>query len=169
MSRTRELDEILHIMRERGLPDPCPDGVPCCDGYAYIGPEYCTCWEAVYEDGQREPQRDAEQHTRPRMCADCAFRPGSPERRDSEHAVCNSGDLLRMVHDPDEVFACHDGLRRAIGWRHPNGLFIRHDPRDAVVPYSPPIEGRRAYRLDGSPALHCAGLAAARRAKDWSP
>jgi len=166
---TKSIDHILHIMADRDLPDPCPDGVPCCDGYAYIGPHACLCWEPVYEDGQQEPRREAEHLTRPSMCVDCAFRPGSPERRDSEQAACSSGDLLRIVHNREEVFACHDGLRKGVGWRHPNGMFVHVDPRDGVVPYSPPIEGRRAYRLDGSPALHCAGLAAARRAKDWLP
>lgn len=167
MSHT--LDEILNLSAGRGLPDPCPDGVPCCDGYAYLGFEHCTCWDVVYEGDQQEPQRHAEHQTRPSMCADCAFRPGSPERRDSDQAVCDSTDLLRLVHNPDEVFACHDGLRRAIGWRHPNGMYVEHDPQDGVVAYSPPIEGRRAYRLDGTPALHCAGLAAARKAKAWLP
>lgn len=167
---TRSIDEILHLSALRDLPDPLgPDDPPCCDGYGYLGYQHCMCWETVYEDGQQEPRRDAEHLTRLKMCADCAFRPGSPERRDSEQAVCSSTDLMRIVHNPDEVFVCHDGLRRAIGWRHPNGMFVEHTERDGVVAYSPPMEGRRAYQLDGTPALHCAGLAAARRAKDWMP
>lgn len=165
----RELREILHMMAERDLPD-ATDGVPCCDAYAIFGPTYCTCWEVVYEDGQAEPQRDAEPVVRPGgMCGDCAFRPGSPERRDSEKAVCDSSDLTRIVYDDGQTFACHDGLRRAIGQRHPSGMFVPHVVEDGVVAYSPPIEGQRAYKLDGSPAFHCAGLAAARKAKEWLP
>lgn len=167
---SKSLGEILCLSAERNLPDPSPDGVPCCDGYAYLGYQHCTCWEQVYEGHQAEPRRDAEQVVRPGgMCTDCAFRPGSPERRDSRHAVCDSGDLMRVVHNREETFACHDGLRRGIGWRHPNGMFIPYQAADGVVAYCPPIEGRRAYKLDGSPAFHCAGLAAARRAKDWLP
>lgn len=163
------ISECLDMLDARHLPDPCPDGDPCCYAYAIYGPECCTCWVVVYEGGQQEPQRDVPQVTRSSMCADCAFRPGSPERRDSPRAVCGSDDLLRLVYDHREVFACHDGLRRAIGWSHPNGLYVPHAEEDGVVAYSPPIEGRVAYRLDGTPALHCAGLAAARRAKEWTP
>lgn len=167
----RELDEILTMHAARGLPDPSPDGVPCCDGYAYLGPEHCLCWKRVHDHDQQPPQIDAPLLTAASMCADCAFRPNSPERRDSDHAVCSSGDLMRMaMPDNPERFFCHRGMRAIVGHWHPTaGIWAPHDPIDAVVPYDPPIIDSVAYQADGSPGLLCAGLAAARRAKDWTP
>lgn len=151
------------------LPDPCPDGVPCCDGYAYFGPENCTCWERVYDLEQVDPQTSCAVETRDRPCSDCAFRPGSPERTDSDHAVAGATDLLRIVHDQDRAFWCHDGMRRIIALAHPNGHRVDIIARDGVTPYDPPIIDSVPYRSDGRPGLSCAGLAAARRAKDWLP
>jgi hypothetical protein len=151
------------------LPDPCPDGVPCCDGYADVGPDHCTCWERVHDQIQKPPITDMEPSTRARMCGDCAFRPGSPERADSDHAVAGATELLACVHDPERSFWCHDGLRRIVALAHPNGLRVEIDAQGGVTPYDPPIVDGVPYRADGQPALHCAGLAAARRAKDWLP
>lgn len=151
------------------LPDPCPDGVPCCDGYAYLGRDHCTCWERVHDQVQKPPITGMEPATGARMCGDCAFRPGSPERTDSDHAVAGAGDLLRIVHNPQEAFWCHTGLRRIVALAHPNGYRVEIGAVDGVTPYDPPIVDGVPYAADGRPALRCAGLAAARRAKDWTP
>lgn len=169
MSHT--LTEILNMLEGRMLPDPTPDGVPCCDSSAYWGPEKCTCWERVHDQDQGPAQIDAEMRTAAHMCADCAFRPASPERRDSEQAVCSSGDLMRLaMPDNPERFFCHRGMRSIVGHYHPTaGIYAPHEPSDGVVAYDPPIIDNIAYQAEGSPALLCAGLAAARRAKDWTP
>lgn len=160
---TDHLDRILELSAGRGLPDPSPDGVPCCDAYALLGAEHCTCWEKVYEGEQAEPRPGAEPETRKRMCGDCAFRPGSPELRDSDHAVCGYADLVRIMLNEAESFWCHDGLRRVVGMRHPNGMTVPLDATDGVVAYDPPIVDGIPYRLDGQPGLRCAGLAAERK------
>jgi len=163
------IDHLLDMLDARELPDPCPDGVPCCDAYAMFGPERCTCWAPVYNTEQAPPRPELEHATRERMCADCAFRPGSPERTDSAHAVAGSDQLLTCVLDERQAFYCHDGLRFGVAMRHPNGMTVPIEVRDGVVAYYPPIIDGRPYQADGTPALHCAGLAAARRAKDWTP
>lgn len=157
-----DIDRILHMSAARGLPDPSPDGVPCCDGYAYLGYEHCMCWEPVYDDGQADPHIGVEPTTRRRMCSDCAFRPDSPELRDSDRAVCGYYDLLRIALNEDESFWCHDGLRKVVAMRHPNGLTVPVDQTDGVVAYEPPIIDGIPYQLDGQPGLRCAGLAAQR-------
>lgn len=168
---THTLDEILNMLEGRMLPDPTPDGVPCCDSSAYWGPEHCTCWQRVHDQDQNKPEEDVAPLTAQTMCADCAFRPASPERRDSEHAVCSSGDLMRLAKPTNqERFFCHRGMRAIVGHYHPSAsIYAPYAPVDAVVAYDPPIINNIAYQADGSPALLCAGLAAARRAKDWTP
>jgi len=151
------------------LPDPCPDGVPCCDGYAYLGPDHCTCWEREHNLPQALPAVGVEPATRDRMCSDCAFRPGSPERTDSDHAVAGAGDLMRLVDDPDGAFWCHAGMRHIVALVHPNGRRVEVPVTGGVTPYDPPIIDGVPYRADGQPGLRCAGLAAARRAKEWLP
>lgn len=165
----RCLHDILEMSEARGLPHPTPDGVPCCDASAMLGPEHCTCWERVHDQVQALPILDMEPATRPQMCGDCAFRPGSPERTDADEAICDSGDLMVIVHDPAQQFWCHDGLRSISGLRHPNGMQVDREPVAGVVAYDPPIVDGVPYQADGQPAFRCAGLAAARRAKDWTP
>lgn len=165
------LEEILCLADARNLPDASPDGAPCCDAYAMFGPERCLCWERVHDINQQPIQRDQPLLTADSMCRDCAFRPGSPERRDSDKAVCSTDDLLRLA-DPTnpERFFCHRGMRATIGHYHPLfGVYVPHQPEDGVVAYDPPIRDSIAYQANGQPALLCAGLAAARRAKDWTP
>lgn len=169
MSACHDIDGMLDLLDARELPDPCPDGVPCCDSYAYFGPTRCTCWEVVYDTEQAEPRTDLPTEEREQMCGDCAFRPGSPERIESQRAVAGPSDLLRCVIDPRQDFACHDGLRHGVAYRHPSGLTVPVRELDGVVPYHPPIIDGRAYRADGRPALRCAGLVAARKAKAWLP
>ena len=165
----RCLHDILDMSEARRLPDPTPDGVPCCDASAMLGPEHCTCWERVHDQIQKPPILGMEPTTRLQMCGDCAFRPGSPERTDSDHAVCDSGDLMGIVLDPSQSFWCHNGIRSTIALQHPNGMRVDREPVDGVVAYDPPIVDGVPYQADGQPAFRCAGLAAARRAKDWTP
>jgi hypothetical protein len=150
-------------------PDPCPDGVPCCDSYAYYGPRFCVCWVRIYDQPREPAQPDMPRTTRASMCSDCAFRPGSPERTDSSDAVADSTDLMMIVHNPGQIFWCHDGMPRIIALEHPNGMRVDVPTEDGVVAYDPVIIAGVPYRGDGSPGLMCAGLAAARRAKDWLP
>lgn len=160
--------EFTHKLAVRDRPD-ANGGVPCCEGSAFMGPGGCTCWEPVHDQVQKPPITDMEPVEAPVMCSDCAFRPGSPERTNSEHAVADSDDLLAIVHNPARTFWCHTGLRSTVALRHPSGMELPCPPKDGVVGYDPPTVNGVPYRADGSPGLRCAGLAAARRAKDWTP
>ena len=145
-----------------GLHQPGPDlpdagGGMCCIGAAVYGPARCTCWEPVYDLDQTEPDLSAPQGVQPAMCADCAYRPGSPERTGSEDVKGNQDELDRLVASGD-IFTCHQGIRRPQLWRHPTGAEIPGSPAN----YMPPIVNGAPYRADGTPALVCAGWAARR-------
>ena len=60
------------------LPDDGPND--CCFAAFDRGPQWCTCWEPVYDLEQEEPNLVAVPATRTTMCDDCACRPDSPER-----------------------------------------------------------------------------------------
>lgn len=160
----RSIHEIVGLLDDRNLPDPTPDGVPCCAASAMLGPERCTCWENVHNTEQAPPRFDVPIETRDRLCRDCAFRPGSPERTSADAADCDADDLAVIVADATQSFWCHDGLRSIVALQHPGGMRIAHDPVDGVVGYDPLIVDGVPYRADGRPGLRCAGLAAARRA-----
>lgn len=117
----------------------------CCYGAASDGATGCTCWRPVYDHPQRKPKLDAEAQTQPDLCIDCAFRKGSRERE---------AGLL----DGIDSFWCHQGLRKAIKYKHPDGRIRDATPDD----YDPPILGigahHRPYRFNGEPALKCAGM-----------
>lgn len=125
----------------------------CCMGSVEDGPKGCTCWEPVY-DLEQVPPNLAEgvvSETRTKRCGDCAYRPDSPEREDGR------------LDDITGVFFCHQGIRRPVAYRHPDGR-VREwvDTTD----YQPPIHGHRPYKADGTPADICAGWAQeARRAE----
>ena len=57
------------------MPDPVNGA--CCDGSAIKGPQYCTCWEPVF-DAEQQPVTEGEPGTQDAMCLDCAFKAGSP-------------------------------------------------------------------------------------------
>lgn len=131
---------------------------PCCMGSAVYGPERCTCWRPVFDHPQNLPMHKGPMRIRPRMCADCAFRPDSPERTgDERFAHSGDGEVDDLVN---ETFVCHQGLRRLVKWVHPSGA--EFDPGPGA--YMPP---RPVCKADGSPADLCAGWAAEmrRRAK----
>ncbi len=128
--------------------------VPDCWGSLMDGPAACTCWEPIFDLEQREPdvaawrsERAGIVTTRPRRCHDCAFRPDSPERA--------RGDELEALDN----FWCHQGIRRAVAYRHPDGRVRPAGEGD----YQPPITADAPWRADGTPAERCAGHAQAQR------
>lgn len=139
----------------------------CCAGAAMLGPERCTCWEAIHDLEQQPPDQEkvrwlaagVEPVTRDSMCGDCAYRPDSPERRGDPSYLGNAEDLERMA--AYDRFWCHQGMRRRIAWRHPSGAVFEKDHPGS---YDPPIIGGIPYRVDGSPGELCAGWDARRRA-----
>ena len=119
----------------------------CCIGAVVYGPDRCTCWAPAYDLDQAviAPAPIATRRTR---CIDCAFRPDSPERA--------RGDELEDLPS----FACHQGVRRVVEWRHPDGRVRPGDPAD----YEPPFDrDGMGYKADGSPMDMCAGWAQSRR------
>lgn len=146
---------VLHMGIARDLPDA--GGGACCIGSAACGPERCTCWEIVHDVEQAEP-KPGPPAVRARRCSDCAFRSDSPENQGDERYVCDAA--IEALARPDGVFYCHDGMRRAIGQRHPAGVFVPSEIPDA---YAPATNGVAVYRADGRPGLICAGFAAERR------
>lgn len=139
-----------------GLPDGLPDpGVPCCDGAAAYGPRGCTCWETEYDRPQAQP--DTGLLPLPpvplRMCATCAYRPGSPERA-GDPAVAGDPDMLEELAVTGQPFWCHQGMRLGVRLRHPSGL-VYEIPGTAH--YQPPIVAGVPYKADGTPGDLCAG------------
>lgn len=131
------------------FPPPETD-VPCCYGSALEGPSRCTCWRPVYDVDQL-PLRGGTVDARTVPCRDCAYRPDSPENRDGE-------SLPYGQHRT--VFWCHQGMRRVVGWVHPDGRYAPAEPGC----YDPPsAEGVHVpLKADGTPADLCAGWLAQR-------
>lgn len=130
------------------------DYLPCCYGVANGDPEQCTCWEPVFDTEQEPPRpvsRPADLTVAPDMCSDCAYRPGSPERRDQWLA-----EKLLELPATGEAFWCHRGMRRPVRWQHPDGRTVDGSPDD----WQPARFGAVPYQADGSPALLCYGWAA---------
>ena len=140
------------------IPPDLPDAGEgaCCMGAAVYGPRRCTCWEPVY-DLDQQPVHPGEMGLRVKMCVDCAYRPNSPERRGEEGYQGDPESLDEMVATGD-LFACHQGIRRPVAWRHPSGAEVPGHPAG----YAPPLHDGKPYKADGSPADLCAGWAARR-------
>lgn len=144
-----------------------PDMGPCCAGSAMFGPDRCTCWREVYDLDQQPPRTDLlallaagiQPNTRPMMCADCAYRPGSPEKVGAD-GYAGDAEFLESIAASGERFWCHQGIRRPIKLVHPSGAEI---PAHAGA-YDPPKHAGIPLRADGTPAELCAGWAARRRA-----
>lgn len=149
------------------LPDVA-DGI-CCIGAAVYGPSRCTCWEPIY-DMEQQPQVPGLVATaQPTQCADCAYRPRSPERQNTEGYGADSEELDDMV-TRGAVFWCHQGMRRVVRLRHEStGIEIPGHPasyRPGIAVYTDP-DGQHtavALRADGTPADVCAGWLARRLA-----
>ena len=139
-----------------GLPADLPDAGPCCKGAAVYGKDRCTCWEPVY-DLEQQPLAPGEMGLRVRPCADCAYRKNSPERR-GEDGYQGDAEFLDELVVTGEFFACHQGIRRPVAWRHPSGAEIPGHPAG----YDPPLHDGKPYKADGTPADLCAGWAARR-------
>ena len=140
-----------HIDFAGGAPegaDQVPDDwAPCCWGSTFDGPEGCTCWVPVF-DLEQAPVQEGPATIRGKCCHDCAYRPGSPERVREEAGVENE-----LEDAAAGIFLCHQGMRKVIAWRHPDG---RQLPQEREH-YQPPLHGRHAVRADGRPAEVCAG------------
>jgi len=145
------------------LPPDLPDAGEgaCCMGAAVYGPRRCTCWEPVY-DLEQQPVKPGEMGMRVKMCADCAYRPNSPERRGEEGYQGDPESLDEMVATGD-MFACHQGIRRSVRWVHPSGAEVPGHPAG----YAPPLHDGKPYKADGAPADICAGWAARRLKHMW--
>lgn len=136
-----------------GLPD-AGEGA-CCYGAAVDGPDGCTCWEPVF-DRDQAPCVDQDRNLRTEMCPDCAYRPNSPERRGDPSYSGDEDDLMGIV-ERGEMFVCHQGIRKAVQWRHgPTGVTIPGHEGN----YCPPIRSGVPFKADGTPADICAGWAA---------
>lgn len=140
------------------LPDT---GGGCCFGEVNGGPQHCTCWEPVYDLEQQEPQTGP-MGLRDRMCGDCAYRKDSPERRGEDGYKGDADSLEEMVR-AGEPFACHQGIRKPVKYRHPSGAEIAGHP----AAYDPPVVEGVPYKADGTPADLCAGWAARRMKHMW--
>lgn len=137
------------------LPDPVNGA--CCTGSAVMGPQYCTCWEQVYDLEQQDIIPGGPAPARKTLCGDCAYRPGSPERA-GDQRYNGDGEFLARIAQTGETFWCHQGLRRAVKLRHPSGaeMVIETDH------YDPPKAGGVPFKADGTPGDICAGWSAHR-------
>lgn len=132
----------------------------CCAGESIKGAEFCSCWVPEFDLPQQDliPPADGEMQPRADLCVDCAYRPGSPETADEWMA-----ETLRNLPASGDLFFCHQGMRRPVLWRHPDGRTIPGSPAD----YQPPFDALgRPYRADGRVGEICAGWAACSRRID---
>lgn len=133
---------------------PDDDGVGCCWGDVQNGAEGCRCWVPIYDAEQAVPVPPASPddiQIQKRMCGDCAFRKGSPERTDEW-----KDEALLSLAEEGTPFYCHEDMRRPVRWEHPDGRVIDGSTDD----WQPPIIRGLPYRIDGRPGLLCAGWAA---------
>lgn len=157
---------VVAYLAQLGDDEPPVEAYGCCIGSAVRGPQGCTCWEPVYEVEQATPRPPAHPDdigVAPAMCGDCAFRHGSPEKRDPYLA-----ETLQDLTVTGTPFWCHQGMRRPDRWEHPLLGVVPGSPDD----WQPPTVGAVPYRADGSPGLLCAGWAHAGRraqARDGPP
>lgn len=99
--------------------------------------------------------RRAKPATRTKCCDDCAYRNGSPERAEED----GTDELLAHAMTPGQEFWCHQGCRRVVAFRHPDGRELPAgdgDYRPPVGPEDRPI----VWKADGTPGERCAGWAA---------
>lgn len=136
----------------------------CCMGAFEDGADACTCWDPVYDLEQQPRADDLAPGQRDEMCADCAYRPGSPERNgDDRHACSDDGELDNIARG-DNPFWCHQGLRKPIAYRHESlGIVVPADT-DAYDPPFAMVDGLKVpIKADGTAGDRCAGWAARKR------
>lgn len=140
---------------------PCPERIPCWDACAADGSD-CAEWEPrFWPPAEMDDLQEGPEVVRPRACGDCAYRPGSPERR------ANDGDLPDGFN-PNRPFYCHDGMSALRGYTHrtlgvsvlvsslpsmQDGFLIGSLDYDVVRATDRP----RGWKADGSPLTVCAG------------
>lgn len=135
--------------------------LPCCDGVAWHGSlnggDGCTCWEPIYDREQAELISGLEAQARATPCDTCACRSlaetlpdGSPVPWDLENAY---GDMLNNARR-GRPFYCHKGMRKLIGYRHPQLGQTHVDDPDACA--EPPFVDGVPYDADGRPSPLCA-------------
>lgn len=134
----------------------------CCIGEAALG--RCTCWTTEYDQPQADLQPGPVEVRADGLCKGCAYRPGSPERRAVE-GYATEDDLVDLGHGAG-LFFCHEGMRRAVGQVHPEGVRLAAAGEED---YQPPVKDAVAYQADGTPAALCAGWAAHVRAVGLDP
>lgn len=135
------------------LPAPDPE-VPCCETAAYSNGKACSCWEPIFSAPTPPVLLEGPQAPRPKMCHDCAYRPGSPERTEVD------GEQLEAPLS--QPFQCHDGMPKLLGWTHPElpGACLVAAAIGDRDSFGPVIRGAQSWRADGTPALMCAGWVA---------
>lgn len=144
--------ETIHVSRPTAPPGVEDSELDiCCMGAAMRGAAYCSCWDPIFDIEQAETDTSTSPTMRMKCCHDCAYRQGSPERKRDD------GTLDEIVANPERVFWCHQGMRKIVAWRHPDGRELPAGPEDA---YKPPIIGKVPYLADGTAGERCAGWAA---------
>jgi hypothetical protein len=139
---------LLWVLANPGRED---ERTGCCPAETEHGPSYCTCWVPVYDVEQAPPAEDGPVGPRDGMCGDCAFRPGSPERAEGYNR-----DALFRLADEGRPFYCHQGMRRPVRHRHPDGREVPGDPDD----WQPLMVRGQPFQADGTPGMLCAGWTA---------
>lgn len=126
---------------------PDPD-VACCLAAAMTSGQECSCWMPVRSEIRALP-KEGPSEVRARMCGDCAYRGGSPER------AGRAGEPLD--YGRREPFFCHQGVAYVVALVHPCGAVISGEKGD----YDPILAADRIFQADGTPGVLCAGWAAA--------
>lgn len=155
------MNSTSHIVCGDGRGDFPDLGKDCCYGTVMNGPSGCTCWREVFDVDQAPAVGDEPPQVRPDgLCPDCAYRPGSPEKR-SQPEYRGDAIHLEMIAEDGTPFYCHDNMRRVVEYRHPSGATHPAPPGA----YQPGIRADGVpLRSDGRPALLCAGWHARCRA-----
>lgn len=153
----QQMAGIVHVSGGHTAPPDVTDDdedFGCCWGTVMNGPTGCTCWEPIFDVEQAEcaPVPSAIP-VRALWCRDCAYRKGSPERSDDYEEEA----LIELARSGRGQFLCHQGMRRAVAYRHPaTGRELPAGPGD----YQPPQDGKVSWKADGTVADLCAGWAA---------
>lgn len=136
----------------------------CCVGALEDGPASCECWVPIYDLEQQPIAESLTPGQRTEMCADCAYRPDSPERTGDDRHTCSDDGELDDIARGDNPFWCHQGLRKPTAFRHETlGIIVPTDS-DAYDPPFAKIDGRRIpIKADGSAGDRCAGWMARKR------
>jgi len=132
----------------------------CCLGA--VMRDRCTCWVTEHDREQAKP-RPGPVQVQPRMCGDCACRPGSVEETDPD-SMASSVQGVQSLAEQGAPFYCHQGMRQRTGKVHPDGERIEFDGPRPADNYDPPIHDGVPYQASGEPALICAGWLAKNRA-----